>query len=40
MARTIRQVCLKILAGLLRPFSRPGPAGWSRSTRPTSLRGK
>lgn len=39
MAHAIRQIGLKILVALLRVFTRPAPAGWRRSTRPTHLRG-
>lgn len=39
MAHAIRQIGLKILAALLRLCTRPAPAGWRRSTRPTDLRG-
>jgi len=40
MARTIRQIGLKLLILILRITGRPAPAGWRRSTRPVSLRGK
>jgi hypothetical protein len=39
MAQAIRQIGLKILVAFLRLFTRPAPAGWRRSTRPTHLRG-
>jgi hypothetical protein len=40
MAQAIRQIGLKILVAILRLFTRPAPAGWRRSTRPTHLRGR
>lgn len=39
MAHAIRQIGLKILVAFLRAFTRPAPAGWRRSKRPTHLRG-
>jgi len=39
MAQAIRQIGLKILIALLRVCTRPAPAGWRPSTRPTHLRG-
>ena len=40
MARTIRQIGLKLTVALLRLFVRPAPAGWRRSTRPLDLTGR
>ena len=40
MARTIRQIGLKLVTTLLRVFVRPAPAGWRRSTRPPDLAGR
>jgi hypothetical protein len=40
MARKIRQIGLKLTVALLQLFTSPAPAGWRRSSRPTSLRGR
>jgi hypothetical protein len=40
MVGAIRKIGLKILVSLLRAFRRPAPAGWQRSRRPASLRGR
>ena len=40
MARTIRQIGLKVVVGFLRLCTRPARAGWARSTRPVTLRGR
>jgi hypothetical protein len=40
MARTIRQICLKVAVAMLRLFTHPAAAGWKRSTRDSSLRGR
>ena len=40
MVKSIRQIGLKFLVALLRAFARPAPAGWQRSTRPVTLRGR
>ncbi|WP_255558893.1 hypothetical protein [Horticoccus luteus] len=40
MAKAIRQIGLKLVIAALRLFERPALAGWRRSTRPVTLRGK
>lgn len=40
LIRLVRQVALAASLALLRLFGRRGPAGWQRSTRPVSLRGR
>jgi hypothetical protein len=40
MAQAIRQIGLKLTVALLRLFVRDKPAGWQRSTRPLTLRGR
>jgi len=38
MARTIRNLGLKLLAGVLRLWSAPDSTGWRKSSRPLDLR--
>ncbi|HVZ65428.1 MAG TPA: hypothetical protein VG936_12720 [Lacunisphaera sp.] len=38
--RKIRQIALRLVVALVRIAGRPGPAGWSRSTRPPTLHGR
>jgi len=40
MAEAVRKIGLKIVVWLLRRFVRPARAGWQRSRRPASLRGR
>jgi len=40
MVKAIRQAGLKIVVRLLKLFVRPPVAGWQRSTRPSTLRGR
>ena len=40
MAQAIRQIGLKLAAALLRLLTSDAPAGWTRSTRPPTLRGR
>lgn len=40
MARTIRQIGLKLVVFAIRLFTRAPRTGWQRSTRPVSLSGR
>jgi hypothetical protein len=40
MARAIRKLGLTVVLGLLRLFGRPPRAGWRRSRRPATLKGR
>lgn len=40
MVKAIRQAGLKLVLATLRLAVRPAPAGWRRSTRPPTLRGR
>jgi hypothetical protein len=40
MASAIRKIGLKLIVWMVRIFARPAVAGWKRSRRPASLRGR